>query len=386
MPSAKMERHIAIIGGGIIGSSTLYYLSQQAASSSTSLRLTLIEESANVAPAASGKSGGFLAKDWHGSDTASLAKLSFRLHKELADAEGGREKWGYRELDTISLEFDDTKVKSKCPPELDWIEGRHVVKSSSMGGNGTTAQVTPLALVQHLIARSQDKKNVDVLLETRAERIEVNEAGHINGLVVKTQAGERRLPVDDVVVAAGPWTGSLIKSLLPSNIPKPPFYRRSSHITGSRAHSIVIQSPKPTTAHSLFTEMRYGRKAAAPEVYCREDGTVYACGESDEKVPLPASADKVQYDPTQTAKLIEQMQHLSPSHLSAKTGATIMREQACYLPVSSGSPVIAADKDLGLYLAAGHSVWGVCLGPGTGKIMQEMILNQPLSADISALS
>lgn len=402
MPGVAKERHVAIIGGGMIGSSSLFYLAQQAAKQASAqkhsssnpaptLRLTLIEESASVAPAASGKSGGFLAEDWHGADTADLGRLSFRLHRELAEQQGGREKWGYRGVGTYSLNFDDRdnkKGKSKCPKEIDWIDGQHVTSSSNMAGTGTTAQVTPLALVQHLVRQAQqDDKNVEVMTNTRAERVDIDQqSGHINALYVKNKQDgtETKLDVDDVIVAAGPWTGQLIKSLLPRGAPSPSFLRNASRITGSRAHSVVIQSPKQTSAHCLFTDMHYGKKAGAPEVYCREDGTIYACGGSD-SVPLPASADLVEYDAKQTATLIDQMRHLSPSHLTTEAGAKITREQACYLPVSSRGPTIAGDHSLGLYVAAGHSCWGITLGLGTGKVVSELVMGQKPSADISAL-
>jgi glycine/D-amino acid oxidase-like deaminating enzyme len=364
MPGVSSERHIAIVGGGIIGASIFYYLSQ--ASPDKKLKLTLIEESSTLAPGASGKSGGFLAEDWHGEDTADLARLSYRLHRELAEKDGGSEKWEYRPVETLSLSFDDSKSKSKCPPEIDWVDGQHVTSTSSMGGSGTTAQVTPLKLVEHLVAESQrNSKNVDVILNTRAERINLGSNGRVESLIIKDQqkGEERSLNVDDVVIAAGPWTGKLLKSLLPSGAETPSFYRSASRITGSRAHSVVMQSPKPTSAHCLFTEMRYGRKAAGPEVYCRKDGTIYACGGSD-NVPLPPSADKVSHDSSQTAKLIEQMQHLSPSHFGSKSGAKVTREHACYLPVASGGPVLAGDVNKGLYVAAGHSCWGITLSLG----------------------
>lgn len=94
------QRHIVVVGGGIIGTSILYYLSKaQLESQSGPLHLTLLEESEELAPAASGKSGGFLAKDWHGSDTADLGRLSYELHEQLAKEDGGEAKWHFREVE-----------------------------------------------------------------------------------------------------------------------------------------------------------------------------------------------------------------------------------------------------------------------------------------------
>ena len=86
------SRHVVIVGGGIIGASIAYYMSRR----SDCPKVTLLESSKTLAPGASGKAGGFLALDWHGTSTASLAALSFELHRELAEKENGAERWGYR--------------------------------------------------------------------------------------------------------------------------------------------------------------------------------------------------------------------------------------------------------------------------------------------------
>ena len=58
------DRHIIIIGGGVIGVSTAYYLSRHTAftASKGSIRVTIVEGS-EIAAGASGKAGGFLARD-----------------------------------------------------------------------------------------------------------------------------------------------------------------------------------------------------------------------------------------------------------------------------------------------------------------------------------
>ena len=84
--------HVLICGGGVIGASVAYFLSLRG------VKATVIE-STGLACAASGKSGGFLARDWcDGTPLAPLARRSFALHAELA--ERSAEDWGYRRLDT----------------------------------------------------------------------------------------------------------------------------------------------------------------------------------------------------------------------------------------------------------------------------------------------
>ena len=84
--------HVLVCGGGVIGASVAYFLSCRG------VKATVIE-STGLACAASGKSGGFLARDWcDGSPLALLARRSFALHAELAEKIA--DDWGYRRLDT----------------------------------------------------------------------------------------------------------------------------------------------------------------------------------------------------------------------------------------------------------------------------------------------
>src|SRR5439155_27371865 len=86
--------HVLICGGGVIGASIAYFLSCRG------VKATVIE-STGLACAASGKSGGFLARDWcNGSPLAPLAQRSFALHAELAEKIA--EDWKYRRLDTYN--------------------------------------------------------------------------------------------------------------------------------------------------------------------------------------------------------------------------------------------------------------------------------------------
>ena len=78
--------HVLICGGGAIGASIAYFLSRRG------IAATVIEGT-GVACAASGKSGGFLARDWcDGTPLQALACRSFDQHAELAERLGN--DWG----------------------------------------------------------------------------------------------------------------------------------------------------------------------------------------------------------------------------------------------------------------------------------------------------
>jgi len=83
---------------------------------------TLSGFSYNRSPRASGKAGGFLAKDWHDGPTASLAALSFNLHDDLSKEYGGDKKWGYRRVKAVQVIISGER-RSKAVPEVDWVDG-----------------------------------------------------------------------------------------------------------------------------------------------------------------------------------------------------------------------------------------------------------------------
>lgn len=62
------------------------------------------------------------------------------------------------------------------------------------------------------------------------------------------------------------------------------------------------------------------------------------------------------------ASLLAQTAQLAPDYLDHENGARVEREQACYLPVGSGDPVlgkIEGQGDTGVWVASGHSCWGI---------------------------
>lgn len=158
--SETAPREIVVVGGGIIGVCTAYYLlSSITPASSPVTRVTLVEEEV-IAGAASGKAGGFLALDWHGPATTSLAKLSYRLHRDLATEYGGAERWGYRAMESVSFAVTAGAGGGKSPhpnpaledSKMETIEATTIEASDStwlnpdgdtsvLGTKDTTAQM-----------------------------------------------------------------------------------------------------------------------------------------------------------------------------------------------------------------------------------------------------
>ncbi|KAL2828206.1 FAD dependent oxidoreductase [Aspergillus cavernicola] len=392
MSASNDRRDIVIIGGGIIGCCSAYYLTRHPSFDASRHSVTLIEAS-DIAGGASGKAGGLLAL-W--AYPSSIVPLSYKLHAELAKEHGGKDRWGYRETgcaqliargrplsekkeagdkagSSLSLQKRSTdamgKLKSaKMPQGLDWIEPELVRGYESMSDPGETAQVHP-HLFTTSIAKLSEDKGAKIILGSVTSLDYNGDAVKSVTYTEKETGQSQTISATDVVVAAGPWTSAVI--------PEAP-------ISAMRAHSVVIRPTRPASAHTLFTNIEIPANfdpsnpsrptVATPEIYARPDDTVYACGDGDQLIPLPSTTADVQVDQKRCQEIIHQVGAISDT---LRDGEIVVR-QACYLPNVSdgrGGPLIGHTGTKGLYLAAGHTCWGIQNAPGTGKLISEFVFD-----------
>ncbi|KAG0147840.1 hypothetical protein CROQUDRAFT_42288 [Cronartium quercuum f. sp. fusiforme G11] len=403
---------VCIIGGGIVGASTAFYLTHPATQgqSSTSLppsKLTIVD-SCGIARCASGFSGGFMAEDWHGHSTSSLARHSFRLHRELAEKYEGTQNWGYRKLSALSLKLvnrssgsSNSKSKSQARTDLDWLNpDLEVIEQSEIGNESTCAQVHPRLLTEHLIKMCESvevsKTTKFQVVRATAKSIKWDPSDPDQKISPSTRRRGRLLALDndnqqveiafdELVLAAGPWSGALANQLFP-----PEYNHRLKSVNGMRAHSIVVSTREPISAHALFTHLLIRQPNATkaqwtePEFYPRPDNTIYICGAGDDE-PLPERPTDVNVNQKAIESLKAQAKAVIMSGCE-KDLEQVLAEQACYLPV--GQPLVGRLCP-GVLIGTGLGCWGITLGPGTGQVLASMILNQSStvkSPDLSQLS
>ncbi|THD18335.1 FAD dependent oxidoreductase [Fasciola hepatica] len=358
---------IVIIGAGIMGVSTAYFLAKHG------IPCTLVD-ACGIAAAASGRAGGFLARDWCSHyEMDILARFGFDLHMELAKQFGGT--CGYRRVDTYSIEVTpgDPGKSIKGPQ---WIQAK-VSHYSKMGSPDTTAQVHPQLLTNELFKEAQLlTQNATQLKLARAVGLEFDhkDPPRVTGVTVvpthTTETVEEVLPATCVLLATGPWSNTSTSWLPARCLP-------SRRFGGHRAHGVVVRpcaeaaaSKPPVDATCLFMDYRGPGRTCSPEVYPRPDGTVYMCGLSDSE-PVPASAPEVVVDSWRCDRLREVIASVSPTLSQAE----LVSEHACYLPLSpDGVPVIGPVVGVdGIWIGTGHSCWGILTGPITGRLLASMI-------------
>lgn len=445
-PSGRHEgkKHIIIVGAGIIGVCTAYYIVKHPKFDPNKFHISIIE-SKRVAGGASGKAGGLLAL-W--AFPQQIVSLSFELHQKLSNLYNGTEEWGYRRLTTVSLEGDishldsdeegeDSKItfrnvklgnnrtdetsyrksvahdsdsssslsdkppkkssratrsssvvagsttKTKLPQDLNWITSSLIENCTTLGGTDTTAQVHPYKFTNFILKKAvEDSQGAIELIIGKVNEITYSvETGLATGVTYQPTSikdeDKNRQPIDllgdQIVLSVGPWTSKIL--------PDCP-------ISGLRAHSITVAPFKdqPVSPYAIFTEFKTGAYSyISPEIYARQD-EVYVCGEGDSAVDVPETTDDVEVVKSKCDELFKQVGKISPN---LKRGH-ILKRQACYLPVldvpSSSGPLIGETNVTNLFLASGHSCWGINNAPGTGKILSELLLDGEVSsADISAL-
>lgn len=291
------------------------------------------------------------------------------------------------------------------PADLDWIDEALTEAYEVIGGSEETAQVHPYEFTTSMLALAREvgREKLDVVegarvvsIERGSGRVDVSATTSSNssvnpcnddsvgerverkgdrvvGVTYLTTTDESQshrvlIPADTVLLAAGPWSPTLMPSL---------------PITSTRVHSIVIEPAASLSPHVLFTNIHSvdGTDAdeafRSPEIYARPHNRAYACGSGDD-TPLPHLASLVRPSTAAISSLKKQVDSISTPLRDGRVEV----EQACYMPNVQGGPIVGAvDTFQGLIIATGHTCWGICNAPGTAKAVAELMMEGRLGKE-----
>lgn len=216
------------------------------------------------------------------------------------------------------------------------------------------AQLYPNKLMQCLLEWLQ-QKGVQ-LMGNREVTGFIKEGDHIKG--VKT-TGEI-YPADHVVLAAGVWSGAVAKQL-GLRIP----------MVGGRGYSVTYENAPYQLQHSII--LSEARVAISPM-----DGNKIRFGGTMEitAVNAPPRMQRVQ-------GILESVKRYFPAYDIPMPAAN--KVWYGYRPCSAdGLPYIGnVDTYTNFTVATGHSMLGISLGAGTGKLVSELVQGIPASMDIT---
>ena len=243
-------KRVVICGGGAIGVAIAYFISLRGAQ-------PIVIERYEVAGAASGKSGGFLAPMVPGYTVDQLARRSFALHAQLSSDLG--DPWGYRRLTTYSgyaAAVDNARGKGGRP----WLSAG-VTITGQLGSAASTAAVEPRAFTTGLMRAAQ--LHGAVLRHGTVVDLVRDPSGSVRGLAL---ANGEIIEGDAFVIAMGPW------SILAARwLPLPA-------VLGYKGHSLLFETGEAIPAEALFLEYREASgEILTPEEFSRPDGTMWAC-------------------------------------------------------------------------------------------------------------
>lgn len=379
------------IGGGIVGCSTAYFLTRHPLFD-PKLHCITILEATKVAGGSSGKAGGFIA-DW--ATPKCLAPLSFKTHNDLAKEHGGDRIWGHRfvyaaETKLQGQNLDGTvshnDLEGDYPKALDWLAPGAVVGYDEIGTPNNSGQVHPFMFTTALAKLAQEK-GAQLVLGSATSIDYVKDKDTVQSVTYMSKDNStKRIKATDILVAAGPWTPSILPSV---------------ELLTPCGHSVVVKPSRDLSPYILFPEITAAPNSSlgellSPDIYPRppddifNHDTVYASGPDGYSVPLPPDTDSVEIDGKKAEQVWDTIKTVSQE---IHDGEVLVR-QACYKPQirkheegEEVGPMVGPMPSVkGLWLATGHDEWGIQNGPGTGVVMSEMIFEgEAKSADCSSL-
>jgi D-amino-acid dehydrogenase len=161
-----------------------------------------------------------------------------------------------------------------------------------------------------------------------------------------TLEGGERLEADSVVVATGAWLPQLTRQ-----------FGVRVRVQAGRGYSFTVATDEPAE-HPVY--LPFQRIACTPY-----RGRFRIAGTMEFRRPdEPPQARRIQ-------AIINQARHLL-------TGVDLEHRQDEWVgsrPVTpDGLPLVGATRAPGVYVAGGHGMWGIVLGPATGKLLAQRIV------------
>jgi sarcosine oxidase subunit beta len=373
------EAEVVVIGGGVVGSATAYFLAQ------AGKRVVLVDKGYKAGEASAANAAFVWSITRKPGIDIRLAMHSFTIHRQLQgeldkDFEyvhnGGllviddeaqfpfvEAHLHARAEDGYPLEMIDAKQVLELEPLLN---RERILGAVFSADDGTT---NPIFLVISLNLQAQ-KLGAKIFHHTEVKGIEV-QGGKVKGVI--TDKGT--IQTETVVNAAGSW-GCFIGEMVGLKVPITPF----------QLAMLVTEQLPPCISHPIM-----GASYMLEEDTGKTGGL--GCGliisqQAAGNLLIGASWRDTGYDKTMIQEEIELMASVNVQGMPMLKNVRVIRSYANFFPHTEDDlPILGkVDGVEGFIMACGHNGHGIGMGPGSGKMIQELICTGETSIPLDELS
>ena len=347
-----------IVGGGLIGMLTARELVQ------AGLDITLVERD-RLGGESSWAGGGILSPlyPWRHpdaiSDLAAWSQQQYpRLCEELNEATDIDPEWTSSGLLILDCEERDQAVQwaNSHDMHIELLDRNAIVQSEpQLEGSFDAAMLMPeLAQVRNprlISALNQDlvKRGVTMMEYTEVVSL-IEDGGRMTG--VETSSGNIR--AGQVVIAAGAWSGVILKAL-----------GIMQDVTPVRGQMLLYQTTPGLVSHIIVSRGYY--------MIPRRDGHVL----------VGSTVEYEGFDKSTTGQVAQELRQLAVSLVPALDHYEVKRHWSGLRPgTTTGIPYIGTHPSIeGLYVNTGHFRNGVLLAPASARLLADIMLERPLLFD-----
>ena len=376
--SSAQSPDVVIVGGGIVGTSAAAFLA------GAGLRVVLVERE-GLASGASGANSGVVQ---HPFDPvlAHLYQVTLHLYRELT-AEGT----GFRLPHEPSGMLFVSEHEAAARREAEAIGGAFPALAVEVAGGADLVGLEPAlapdlwacrAEVGYPVAPGASTYAYATLAEARGAEIRLGRSAtlEVDGdAVTGVRIDGRLLPAGAVLAAAGPWTPALLD---PTGrwAPIRPYWGAVVEVVMARPPRHSLEEAGIDEAIGVPVADGHRGSPAPADLAWPEDATDFSLIPGPGAHVVGSTFLAQEPDP---AAWVEPLLVAAARFVPEVADAPIRGARACARPLSiDGLPLVGAVPGLrGLYACAGHGAWGISTGPGSSRLVADLILGREPAID-----
>ncbi|KXT12814.1 hypothetical protein AC579_1817 [Pseudocercospora musae] len=383
-----------IVGAGVIGMFIALELAEKAYTCKITHDITVIDINSAPCKLASGHCTGIISTAILDEQWQPLLGVSLPLWEELLGDQNFRKSSGFNEKNFV-MAVDESEVGR---PPVAWI--REDTGFSCSPNEQAMGQIDPSKLAQWLYAHCTHF-GVKFLFSTQPTALEQDKAGCITGLRVKStmMANKRSGPIEcsRLVLAAGPFTPSLLSTLFPHRQPalenNPRLYQwvqiKGAGLSKTSKAAAVMELPEdarfqgPAQVAARKDLIEISRLySAIPE---------YTLDHEDAIRERVGSSTALRLIAAETLSLpgihLADRRHTSQGVAIVSTGngaSPVVGKVPDWLVGGSGkaSRASTGHEFRGVWLAYGFGAFGTTLAPGVARLLSQLISGEEPEIDL----